>query len=80
MQPVDLIWTIVGFILTLMVFSYLFGDNPLFRLVTYLFVGVSAGFAAVMIDLSRSDAPAVVPFPGRPIRITDRAWWSCRLY
>jgi hypothetical protein len=49
MQPVDLIWTIVGFILTLLVFSYLFGDNPLFRLVTYLFVGVSAGFAAVMV-------------------------------
>jgi len=49
MQPVDLIWTIVGFILTLMVFSYLFGDNPLFRLATYLFVGVSAGFAAVMV-------------------------------
>jgi hypothetical protein len=49
MQPVDLIWTIVGFFLTLMVFSYLFGDNPLFRLVTYLFVGVSAGFAAVMV-------------------------------
>jgi hypothetical protein len=49
MQPVDLIWTIVGFILTLLVFSYLFGDNPLFRLVTYLFVGVSAGFGAVMV-------------------------------
>jgi hypothetical protein len=49
MQPVDLIWTIVGFILTLLVFSYLFGDNPLFRLVTYLFVGVSAGYAAVVI-------------------------------
>jgi hypothetical protein len=49
MQPADLIWTIVGFILTLLVFSYLFGDNPLFRLVTYLFVGVSAGFGAVMV-------------------------------
>jgi hypothetical protein len=49
MQSVDLIWTIVGFILTLLVFSYLFGDNPLFRLVTYLFVGVSAGFGAVMV-------------------------------
>jgi hypothetical protein len=49
MQPVDLIWTIVGFILTLLVFSYLFGDNPLFRLVTYLFVGVSAGYGAVIV-------------------------------
>ncbi|MEN4099916.1 MAG: hypothetical protein ROW52_08335, partial [Anaerolineaceae bacterium] len=49
MQPADLIWTIVGFILTLMVFSYLFGDNPLFRLTTYLFIGVTAGFSAVMV-------------------------------
>ncbi len=43
-MEVDLIWTLVGFILTLLVFSYLFGDNPLFRLVTYLFIGVVAGY------------------------------------
>jgi hypothetical protein len=48
---VNLLLTLVGFILTLMVFSYLIGDNPLFRLATYLFVGVSAGYiAAVIID------------------------------
>lgn len=45
----DLIWTLVGFILTLMVFSYLFGDNVLFRIATYLFVGVSSGYAAVLL-------------------------------
>ncbi|MEA4909292.1 MAG: hypothetical protein GYA17_08055 [Chloroflexi bacterium] len=49
MQSVDLIWTLVGFILTLLVFSYLFGDNPLFRLATYLFVGVTAGYAFVLV-------------------------------
>jgi hypothetical protein len=46
---VDWIWTLVGFILTLLIFSYLFGDNPLFRLVSYLFVGVTAGYFAVLL-------------------------------
>jgi len=35
--------------LTLMIFSYFFGDNPLFRLATYIFVGVTAGYVAVLI-------------------------------
>jgi hypothetical protein len=46
-MQVDVIWTIVGFVLTLMVFSYIFGDNFLFRLATYLFIGVSAGFVVL---------------------------------
>lgn len=49
MISLDLIAGIVGFILTLMVLSYLIGDNPLFRFATYLFVGVSAGYVAVVI-------------------------------
>ena len=44
----DLLGAFVGFILTLMVFSYIFGDNILFRLAIYVFVGVSAGYAAVI--------------------------------
>ncbi|NTV35608.1 MAG: hypothetical protein HGA53_01510 [Anaerolineaceae bacterium] len=46
---VDLIWTLIGFLLTLLVFSYLFGDNPLFRLVSYIFVGVVAGYVFVLV-------------------------------
>jgi hypothetical protein len=45
----DLIWTLVGLVLTLLVFSYLFGDNFLFRIATYIFVGVSAGYVAVIV-------------------------------
>ncbi len=45
----DLIWTLVAFVLTLMVFSYLFGDNFLFRIASYIFVGVSAGYVAVVV-------------------------------
>jgi len=38
----------VSFLLTLMVLSYLIGDNPFFRVAVYLFVGVSAGYAAAV--------------------------------
>jgi len=41
--------TIIGFVLTLMVFSYIIGDNFLFRLATHIFVGVAAGYAAVLV-------------------------------
>jgi hypothetical protein len=43
---VDLITAFFSFIFTLMILSYLIGDNPLFRLAIYIFVGVSAGYAA----------------------------------
>ena len=51
MSQADLIWSIVGFLITIMVISYLVGDNPLFRLATYLFVGVTAGFVTLTIFL-----------------------------
>lgn len=44
----DWIGALIGFALTLMVFSYLIGDNPLFRVTMHIFIGVSAGFAAVI--------------------------------
>jgi hypothetical protein len=49
MQSSSLFWTFTSFMLTLMIFSYFFGDNPLFRLATYLFVGVTAGYVTVLI-------------------------------
>jgi len=44
----DLITGIVSFLLTLMILSYLVGDNPAFRVAIYIFVGVSAGYAAAV--------------------------------
>ena len=43
----EFIGLIVGFILTLLVFSYLLGDNPLYRIAIHLLVGTSAAYAAV---------------------------------
>jgi hypothetical protein len=41
---------LLGFFLTLVVLLYLFiGDNPLFRLVSYLFVGVASGYVFVLL-------------------------------
>lgn len=45
-SALDLITGFLSFIFTLMILSYLIGDNPLFRLAIYIFVGVSAGYAA----------------------------------
>ena len=48
-MPLDLISGLVGLILTLMIFSYLIGDNPLFRVALYVFIGVSSGYAASVV-------------------------------
>jgi hypothetical protein len=45
----NLLWTLAGFILTLMIFSYLLGDNFLFRLATYIFIGVASGVVVVTV-------------------------------
>lgn len=44
----DSVGLILGFGLTLAVYSYVAGDNPLFRLASHLLVGVSAAYAAVV--------------------------------
>lgn len=49
MVSIEAISAFIGLILTLMVFSYLIGDNPLFRAAVYLFIGVASGYAAAVI-------------------------------
>jgi hypothetical protein len=45
----DLIAGVFSFIFTLLILSYLIGDNPLFRIAAYIFVGVSAGYVVSII-------------------------------
>lgn len=47
--PFDLITGIFSFLFTLLILSYLVGDNPAFRLAVHAFVGVSAGYIALII-------------------------------
>lgn len=44
----DLIGSFLGLVFTLLIFSYIFGDNLLFRLAIHIFVGVASGFAVVI--------------------------------
>ena len=48
-QLADPIGAIIGFVLTVMVLSYIIGDNVLFRLAVSIFIGVASGYAAVLI-------------------------------
>lgn len=48
-MSIEILSALVGLILTLMIFSYLIGDNPLFRIAVYLFIGVSSGYAASVV-------------------------------
>jgi hypothetical protein len=38
----------IGFVFTLMIFSYVLGDNILYRLAIYVFVGLSAGYITIV--------------------------------
>jgi hypothetical protein len=51
MSPInlsDFIGLSLGFLFTLLVFSYILGDNPLFRLASHIFIGVTAGYVAII--------------------------------
>jgi hypothetical protein len=45
---IDFIGLALGFLLTILVFSYLLGDNPFFKLAVHIFIGVSAGYVALI--------------------------------
>lgn len=49
MFSIDFLSAAAGLILTLLVFSYLIGDNPLFRVAVYLFIGVASGYGATVV-------------------------------
>lgn len=63
----DWIGSFFAFVLTLLVFSYLIGDNPLFRMTLHIFIGVSAGFAAVVAVYN-----IILPRLFSPLFISDR--------
>jgi hypothetical protein len=48
-QLADPIGAIIGFVLTIMVLSYIIGDNLFFRLAIAIFIGAASGYAAVLI-------------------------------
>ena len=45
----ETIGPIIAAVLTLLVFSYIFGDNVLFKLAAHIFVGVAVGYAIIVV-------------------------------
>ena len=48
MDTADLIASFVASVLTIMVLSYLIGDNPLFKIAMHLLIGVAAGYVGAV--------------------------------
>lgn len=63
----DLVGLIIGFSLTLMVLSYIIGDNFLFRIAMAVFVGVASGYAAVLVIYHVLWYQLVVPLLTAPL-------------
>jgi len=63
----DTLGIITGFLLTIMVVSYLIKDNVLFRLAVHIFIGVSAGYAVVMVGYNVVLYQLIVPLLQSPL-------------
>jgi hypothetical protein len=59
---------VVGFLLTLFVFSFVLKDNPLYRIAVHILVGVSAGYVVVIVvqDVILPVVEMILNEPGRP--------------
>lgn len=64
---------LIGFLLSLFIYSYLVGDNPLYRLAVHLLVGVSAAYAAV-IALRRIIVPVLQRLWNDPTTVENLVW------
>src|SRR5688572_6604360 len=64
----DFIAGLAGFLFTILVFSYLIGDNPLFRIAIYIFTGVSAGYIAAVAWWQVLLPRLVIPLIAAPIQ------------
>lgn len=62
----DLVGGLTAFLLTIMVFSYILGDNALFRIAAYVLVGAAAGYATVLVLYNIIWQRIVMPFIQSP--------------
>lgn len=61
LPSVDFIGGIVGFLFTVALLSYLLGDNPVYRLALHTFVGVAAGYVALIVIYQVLTPRLIVP-------------------
>jgi hypothetical protein len=70
----DLGGLLVGFGLTILIYSYLVRDNPLYRLAIHLLVGATGGYVAVVV-VSQVIAPVVGLVTADPYSEQATAWF-----
>ena len=74
------IWTTIGAILTLSVYSFLYKDNPFYKFAEHLVVGVSAGYYLVIYYFNFIHPNVFSPvfllrLGGEPIGFASFLWW-----
>ena len=74
------IWTTIGAILTLSVYSFLYKDNPFYKFAEHLVVGVSAGYYLVIYYFNFIHPNVFSPvfllrLGGEPIGFGSFLWW-----
>lgn len=66
-MTIDIIGLVAGALLTLMILSYLLGDNPLYRLALHIFVGALVGYSFGIILRDVIYEMVVVPLLAAPL-------------
>ncbi len=66
------IWGVIGFLLTVMVLSYLIKDSLFFRLAAYLLIGLTAGYLVVLV-VNRVLLPHLI-WPMADASWSERLW------
>lgn len=69
----DTLALVIGLLLTIFIYSYLAGDNPLYRFAVHLLVGVSAGYAGV-IAVRRILLPVISQLLADPLAPQNVLW------
>jgi hypothetical protein len=67
MNTADILLGIISCLLTIMVLSYLVGDNPMFRIAIFIFVGVSAGYVGAVALYQVIIPKVVLPLVNDPL-------------
>ncbi|MBC8451054.1 hypothetical protein H8D73_02460 [bacterium] len=75
-----IIWTTIGAILTLCVYSFLYKDNPFYKFAEHLVVGISAGYYLVIYYFNFIQPNVVAPvfqlrIGDEMIGLGSSAWW-----
>lgn len=73
LPSIDFIGGILGFLFTVALLSYLLGDNPIYRLALHTFVGVAAGYIALIVIYQVLTPRLIVPLTSGDI---DNAYLS----